>query len=80
MQKIDVSTQAKRVQHCMDAALAGAGSWCSGGAAKADAVYDDARAIRDAAAMVRSSGATASSAARGRAGYGQAVDIYKGRD
>jgi len=47
--KIDVSTQAKRVAHCMDAAFGGRRIVVfSGGAAKgADAVYDDARAIRD---------------------------------
>lgn len=48
-QKIDVSTQAKRVEHCMQSAFAGRRIVVfSGGAAKgADAVYDDARAIRD---------------------------------
>lgn len=48
-QQIDVSTQAKRVEHCMQAAFAGRRLVVfSGGAAKgADAVYDDARAIRD---------------------------------
>ena len=48
-QQIDVSTQAKRVAHCMDASFAGRRIVVfSGGAAKgADAVYDDARAIRD---------------------------------
>ncbi|MDO5658857.1 MAG: class I fructose-bisphosphate aldolase [Paracoccus sp. (in: a-proteobacteria)] len=47
--KIDVATQAARVQHCMDAAFGGRRIVVfSGGAAKgADAVYDDARAIRD---------------------------------
>lgn len=48
-QKIDISTQAKRVAHCMQSAFAGRRIVVfSGGAAKgADAVYDDARAIRD---------------------------------
>lgn len=48
-QKIDISTQAKRVEHCMQSAFAGRRVVVfSGGAAKgADAVYDDARAIRD---------------------------------
>ena len=48
-QKIDVSTQAARVRHCMDASFAGRRIVVfSGGASKgADAVYDDARAIRD---------------------------------
>lgn len=47
--KIDVSTQAKRVAHCMQASFNGRRIVVfSGGAAKgADAVYDDARAIRD---------------------------------
>lgn len=47
--KIDVSSQAKRVAHCMDAAFGGRRIVIfSGGAAKgADAVFDDARAIRD---------------------------------
>ncbi|MBU2956713.1 class I fructose-bisphosphate aldolase [Paracoccus sp. 1_MG-2023] len=47
--QIDVSTQAKRVQHCMDASFGGRRIVVfSGGASKgADAVYDDARAIRD---------------------------------
>ncbi|QFQ87254.1 class I fructose-bisphosphate aldolase [Paracoccus kondratievae] len=46
---IDISTQAKRVEHCMQAAFNGRRLVVfSGGAAKgADAVYDDARAIRD---------------------------------
>lgn len=48
-QKIDISTQAKRVEHCMQSSFAGRRIVVfSGGAAKgADAVYDDARAIRD---------------------------------
>ncbi|MCV2446956.1 class I fructose-bisphosphate aldolase [Paracoccus sp. DMF] len=47
--KIDVSTQAKRVAHCMQASFNGRRIVVfSGGAAKgADAVFDDARAIRD---------------------------------
>ncbi|MFN3605748.1 MAG: class I fructose-bisphosphate aldolase [Cypionkella sp.] len=48
-QDIDIATQAARVRHCMDAAFGGRRIVIfSGGAAKgADAVYDDARAIRD---------------------------------
>ena len=48
-QKIDIGTQAARVAHCMQSAFAGRRIVVfSGGAAKgADAVYDDARAIRD---------------------------------
>ncbi|WP_022706693.1 MULTISPECIES: class I fructose-bisphosphate aldolase [Paracoccus] len=47
--QIDIATQAKRVQHCMEASFGGRRIVVfSGGAAKgADAVYDDARAIRD---------------------------------
>ena len=46
---IDISTQAKRVAHCMQAAFNGRRIVVfSGGAKKgADSVYDDARAIRD---------------------------------
>ena len=49
---IDVSSQAKRVEHCMQASFGGRRIVVfSGGAAKGtDAVYDDAPAIRDAAA------------------------------
>lgn len=48
-QKIDIASQAARVRHCMQAAFNGRRIVVfSGGAAKgADAVYDDARAIRD---------------------------------
>lgn len=48
-QAVDIATQAARVRHCMDAAFGGRRIVIfSGGAAKgADAVYDDARAIRD---------------------------------
>lgn len=47
--KIEIATQAKRVEHCMQASFNGRRIVVfSGGAAKgADAVYDDARAIRD---------------------------------
>ncbi|QCI80272.1 class I fructose-bisphosphate aldolase [Hankyongella ginsenosidimutans] len=48
-QKVDISTMAKRVEHVMQAAFNGQRVVVfSGGAAKGeDAVYDDARAIRD---------------------------------
>jgi class I fructose-bisphosphate aldolase len=48
-QKIDISTQAKRVAHVMQSCFAGKRIVVfSGGAAKGeDSVYDDARAIRD---------------------------------
>ena len=47
--KIDIATQAKRVEHCMQSSFNGRRIVVfSGGAAKgSDAVYDDARAIRD---------------------------------
>lgn len=47
--QIDIATQAKRVEHCMQASFNGRRIVVfSGGAAKgADAVFDDARAIRD---------------------------------
>ncbi|MTH78664.1 class I fructose-bisphosphate aldolase [Paracoccus aestuariivivens] len=47
--QIDIATQAKRVEHCMQSSFNGRRIVVfSGGAAKgADAVYDDARAIRD---------------------------------
>lgn len=48
-ENIDTSTQALRVKHCLESAFAGRRIMVfSGGAAKgADAVFDDARAIRD---------------------------------
>ncbi len=48
-ENIDISTQSARVRHCVQAAFAGRRIVIfSGGAAKGvDAVYDDARAIRD---------------------------------
>ncbi len=48
-QGVDIATQAARVAHCVQSALGGRRIIVfSGGAAKgADAVYDDARAIRD---------------------------------
>ncbi|MTH64648.1 class I fructose-bisphosphate aldolase [Paracoccus shanxieyensis] len=47
--KIDIATQAKRVEHCMQSSFNGRRIVVfSGGAAKgSDAVFDDARAIRD---------------------------------
>ena len=83
-QKIDVSTQAKRVQHCMDAAFGGRRIVVfSGGAAKgADAVYDDARAIRDGGGNGSIIGRNSFQRSREDAldMLGKLVDIYKGRD
>ena len=83
-QKIDVSTQAKRVQHCMDAAFGGRRIVVfSGGAAKgADAVYDDARAIRDGGGNGSIIGRNSFQRSRedALAMLGKLVEIYKGRD
>ncbi|MFV0410500.1 MAG: class I fructose-bisphosphate aldolase [Paracoccus sp. (in: a-proteobacteria)] len=82
-QKIDVSTQTKRVQHCMDAAFAGRRIVVfSGGAAKgADAVYDDARAIRDGGGNGSIIGRNSFQRSREDAleMLARLVDIYKGR-
>ncbi|MFV0292097.1 MAG: class I fructose-bisphosphate aldolase [Paracoccus sp. (in: a-proteobacteria)] len=83
-QKIDISTQAKRVRHCMDAAFGGRRIVVfSGGAAKgADAVYDDARAIRDGGGNGSIIGRNSFQRSRedALAMLGKLVDIYKGRD
>ncbi|MBP7241888.1 class I fructose-bisphosphate aldolase [Amaricoccus sp.] len=82
--KIDVSTQAKRVAHCMDAAFGGRRIVVfSGGAAKgSDAVYDDARAIRDGGGNGSIIGRNTfqRSRADAMAMLGKLVDIYKGRE
>ena len=81
-QKIDVSTQAKRVAHCMQAAFGGRRIVVfSGGAAKgADAVYDDARAIRDGGGNGSIIGRNSFQRSREDAldMLGKLVDIYKG--
>ncbi|WBU52249.1 class I fructose-bisphosphate aldolase [Paracoccus sp. SCSIO 75233] len=83
-QNIDISTQAKRVQHCMDSAFGGRRIVVfSGGAAKgADAVYDDARAIRDGGGNGSIIGRNSFQRSREDAldMLGKLVDIYKGRD
>lgn len=82
-QGIDVSTQAARVKHCMDAAFGGRRIVVfSGGAKKgADSVYDDARAIRDGGGNGSIIGRN--SFQRDRADaldmLGKLIDIYKGR-
>ena len=80
--QIDVSTQAKRVEHCMQAAFAGRRIVVfSGGAAKgADAVYDDARAIRDGGGNGSIIGRNSFQRSREDAldMLGKLVDIYKG--
>ncbi|WP_299911083.1 class I fructose-bisphosphate aldolase [uncultured Paracoccus sp.] len=81
-QEIDVSTQAKRVAHCMQAAFGGRRIVVfSGGAAKgADAVYDDARAIRDGGGNGSIIGRNSFQRSREDAldMLGKLVDIYKG--
>jgi len=82
-QGIDISTQAARVKHCMDAAFAGRRLVVfSGGAAKgADAVYDDARAIRDGGGNGSIIGRNSFQRSRADAldMLGKLVDIYLGR-
>jgi class I fructose-bisphosphate aldolase len=81
---IDVATQAARVRHCMAAAFAGRRIVVfSGGAAKGeDAVYDDARAIRDGGGNGSIIGRNTFQRPRDEAlaMLGKLVDIYKGRD
>lgn len=81
--KIDVSTQAARVRHCMQAAFNGRRIVVfSGGAAKgADAVYDDARAIRDGGGNGSIIGRNSFQRPRDEAlaMLAKLVEIYKGR-
>lgn len=80
--KIDVATQAKRVEHCMQASFNGRRIVVfSGGAAKgADAVYDDARAIRDGGGNGSIIGRNSFQRSRADAldMLQKLVDIYKG--
>lgn len=81
-QKIDIATQAARVRHCMQAAFNGRRLVVfSGGAAKgADAVYDDARAIRDGGGNGSIIGRNSFQRSRedALAMLGKLVEIYKG--
>ncbi|MDF3604773.1 class I fructose-bisphosphate aldolase [Paracoccus sp. DMF-8] len=81
--KIDIATQAKRVEHCMQAAFNGRRIVVfSGGAAKgADAVYDDARAIRDGGGNGSIIGRNSFQRSRADAleMLGKLVDIYLGK-
>lgn len=81
-QKIDISTQAKRVEHCMQSSFGGRRIVVfSGGAAKgADAVYDDARAIRDGGGNGSIIGRNSFQRSREEAldMLQKLVDIYKG--
>jgi fructose-bisphosphate aldolase, class I len=81
---IDVASQAARVRHCMAAAFNGRRIVVfSGGAAKGeDAVYDDARAIRDGGGNGSIIGRNTFQRPRDEAlaMLGKLVEIYKGRD
>ncbi len=83
-EKIDVSTQAARVRHVVDACFAGRRIVVfSGGAAKGeDAVYDDARAIRDGGGNGSIIGRNSFQRPREEAlaMLAKLIDIYKGRD
>jgi class I fructose-bisphosphate aldolase len=81
---IDISTQAARVRHCMQAAFDGRRIVVfSGGAAKGDdAVFDDARAIRDGGGNGSIIGRNTFQRSRADAleMLGRLVDIYKSKD
>ena len=81
--QIDISTMAKRVEHCMQASFNGRRIVVfSGGAAKgADAVYDDARAIRDGGGNGSIIGRNSFQRSREDAlqMLGKLVDIYLGK-
>ncbi|GAB4276975.1 MAG: class I fructose-bisphosphate aldolase [Pararhodobacter sp.] len=81
--KVDIATQAARVRHCVQAAFNGRRLIVfSGGAAKgADAVCDDARAIRDGGGNGSIIGRNSFQRSRedALAMLGKLVDIYKGK-
>ncbi len=83
-EKIDISTQAARVAECVRSAFNGRRLIVfSGGSKKgADAVYDDARAIRDGGGNGSIIGRNSFQRDRDEAlaMLGKLVDIYKGRD
>ena len=82
--KVDVSSGAARVRHCMQAAFGGRRIVVfSGGAAKGeDAVYEDARAIRDGGGNGSIIGRNTFQRSRedAMAMLGKIIEIYKGRD
>ncbi len=82
-EKIDIATQAARVRHCVNSALGGRRlTVFSGGAAKgADAVYDDARAIRDGGGNGSIIGRNSFQRDRedALAMLGKLVEIYRGK-
>jgi class I fructose-bisphosphate aldolase len=83
-EKVDISSQAARVAHCMQAAFGGRRIVVfSGGARKGEgSVYDDARAIRDGGGNGSIIGRNTFQRPRDEAlaMLGKLVDIYKGRD
>jgi class I fructose-bisphosphate aldolase len=82
--QVDVGSQAARVRHCVQAAFNGRRIMVfSGGAAKGeDAVYDDARAIRDGGGNGSIIGRNTFQRSRedAMAMLGKLVEIYKGND
>ena len=82
-EKIAIATMAERVKHCVDSSFAGRRLIVfSGGAAKgADAVYDDARAIRDGGGNGSIIGRNSFQRERNDAlaMLSKLVDIYKGK-
>ena len=83
-EKVDISSQAARVRHCMQASFGGRRIVVfSGGAKKGeDSVYDDARAIRDGGGNGSIIGRNSFQRPRedALAMLGKLVDIYMGRD
>lgn len=83
-QKIEIATQAARVRHCVQSSFAGRRIVVfSGGAAKGEeAVYDDARAIRDGGGHGSIIGRNSFQRPRAEAlaMLSKLVDIYKGKD
>ncbi|MGB0660668.1 MAG: class I fructose-bisphosphate aldolase [Mangrovicoccus sp.] len=82
--EIDIATQAARVKHCVQSSLNGRRVIVfSGGASKgADAVFDDARAIRDGGGNGSIIGRNSFQRSREDAleMLAKLIDIYKGRD
>ena len=81
---IDISTQSARVKHCVDACFNGKRIVVfSGGAAKGtDAVFDDARAIRDGGGNGSIIGRNSFQRSRedALAMLGKLIDIYQGKE
>ena len=83
-QAIDVESQAARVRHCVQAAFEGRRIVVFSGGAKSgsDAVYENARAIRDGGGNGSIIGRNSFQRSREEAldMLGKLIDIYKGRD